>query len=328
MRNACWAFWLLTFSLLAPQCLYAHTLAPSLLEISPDGESNEQYHVLWRVDMLTPQMGPAWPSECQTSATQIAQHGRQLDIRYTLHCPISALNQDVTIEGLASAPSAVLLRRMDSDPPNEYLIYPRDPTFTWNETGHSSSPITWRYLQLGFEHILAGLDHLLLMLGLFFLAQGMRALLSLSVCFTLGHSITLLFASMQWIILPSAIVEIAIALTLLYTALQLCKIQDHRHNIRFQYLLFAGFGLIHGLGFASALNPLELNTADLLLAVLGFNLGIESGQILFLAILAAAHSSLNALWHSSQRLSQVFSSYLIGGMAWFWCLDRGLMLLK
>ena len=310
--------------LLASSAVRAHTLAPSLLQIEATEQAGH-FQILWRLDMLTPQMQPKWPPHCQTGQNEIAQHGRQLDYRYQLHCNAKASEQQVHIEGLAEAPSAVLLRQITQGRVQEQLIHPRQPYFELQQAAQSANPLS-HFLYLGIEHILFGADHLLLVLGLFFIAQGLKPLLSLSLCFTTGHSLTLILASLQWINLPRELVEIAIAISLLYTALRINRMEGSIG--RWHNGVFLGIGLIHGLGFAASLGELGLEENQLLLKLFSFNLGVELGQLLILFVLLCMQRAVRYIGSQSQALAPPACSYLIGSMACYWCLDRSLLLLQ
>ncbi len=318
---------LLSLGLLASPVL-AHTLAPSLLEIRPaEAAKDGQYEVLWRVDLLTPAMDLQWPAHCQRGSSSLKREQRQLDTRYALQCQRSIDGGTLHIQGMHQSRSAILLRRLDTDPMQEHLIHAREPSHRFESNAQGSS-VLLRYLWLGLEHILAGPDHLLLVLALFWLARGVRQLLALSLCFTLGHSLTLLLASLGWLSLPSAWVELCIAATLLWLALQMQPITQFTQTPRHQLLVFSGFGLIHGLGFAGALADIGLQSDALLGSLLSFNLGIELGQLAFLAVLQGLVHGLLHHTPKMRHVSWLASRYGIGAMACYWCLDRGLLLLK
>jgi hypothetical protein len=141
----------------------------------------------------------------------------------------------------------------------------------------------WQYLALGFVHILPrGLDHILFVLGLFLLSARLRPVLVQVTTFTVAHSATLALSLYGVVSLPARVVEPLIALSIVYVAVE---------NLRTRTLtpwrigLVFAFGLLHGLGFAGVLTELQLPRGDFAVALLGFNLGVEAGQ---LAVIAAA----------------------------------------
>lgn len=155
------------------------------------------------------------------------------------------------------------------------------------------------YLQLGFDHILdwQGYDHMLFILALCtgYTLKQWRAVLILITAFTIGHSLTLALSALDIFRLNEELVERLIPLTILLTALFNLFIQKDgeksRTTSRWAYLLALGFGLIHGMGFSSYFRALMMETESIIKPLLGFNLGLEVGQILFV-ILALGLASL------------------------------------
>ena len=172
----------------------------------------------------------------------------------------------------------------------------------------------------GFRHILPlGLDHVLFVLGVFVLSPRLRTVLIQLSAFTLAHSITFGLSMYGIVSLPPAIVEPAIALSIAYVAVEnLTASRLRAHRVA---LVFA-FGLLHGLGFAGALSSLALPRSQFLVALLGFNAGVESGQIAVVLLALAA----SAPWHRSplqyRRFVLVPSSLAIAAIGIFWTIER------
>jgi HupE / UreJ protein len=181
-----------------------------------------------------------------------------------------------------------------------------------------------RYLVLGGEHILFGIDHLLFILGLLLLLQGFWKLLKTVTAFTIAHSITLAFAVLGIFPVPGAPIEVLIALSIVFLAREILMAQQGEitlvHNK--PWIVAFAFGLIHGFGFAGALGEIGLSDADIPLALLFFNLGVELGQVAFICGLIAVHfvftKYLKHLWPSLQR----GLAYGLGGIASYWFLER------
>jgi hypothetical protein len=178
----------------------------------------------------------------------------------------------------------------------------------------------WRFVREGFRHILPrGLDHVLFVLGVFLLSTRLRTVLVQLSAFTVAHSITFGLSMYGIVSLPPAIVEPAIALSIAYVAVEnLTTSRLRRHRVA---LVFA-FGLLHGLGFAGALSALALPRSQFLLALVGFNVGVEIGQIAVVALALAA----SAPWHRSpteyRRFVLVPSSIAIAAVGFFWTIER------
>ncbi len=138
------------------------------------------------------------------------------------------------------------------------------------------------YIVIGFEHIIPkGLDHILFVLGLFFFALRVRPLLIQVTAFTLAHTITLALASLGTISAPASIVEPLIAASIVYVAIE--NIFGSKLNVWRTVVVF-GFGLLHGLGFASVLGDVGLQPTQFAVGLIGFNVGVELGQLAVIAV--------------------------------------------
>jgi hydrogenase/urease accessory protein HupE len=157
------------------------------------------------------------------------------------------------------------------------------------------SPSFRQFLFLGVEHILTGYDHLLFLFGLLIMGGSLRSTVRIITSFTVAHSLTLALATFNVVHLPSRIVEPLIAASIIYVGLENLWRQDLQHR----WLLTFGFGLIHGLGFASVLRDLGLGESGAVLPLLAFNSGVELGQM------AIALLVLPVVWHW-QRWPQFF----------------------
>ena len=171
-------------------------------------------------------------------------------------------------------------------PSNPSAVVPEQP---------SSWDVVATYLFLGVEHILLGIDHLLFVLALLLLIRGVRRLVIAVTAFTAAHSITLAAATLGWMTVPSAPVEATIALSILFLATQLAKAPAEVGadpaaddlTTRFPWVVAFSFGLLHGFGFAGALAEVGLPEQAIPVALLFFNVGVEIGQRLFIAVVLA-----------------------------------------
>lgn len=137
------------------------------------------------------------------------------------------------------------------------------------------------FMRQGFVHVLPmGMDHILFVLGLFLLSRELKPLIYQVTCFTLAHTLTLGLATMGWVKAPAEVVEPVIALSIAVVALENIF---HPRYTPWRLLIVFGFGLIHGLGFAGALSELDLPTSSLIVGLLGFNVGVEFGQLAVIA---------------------------------------------
>lgn len=181
-----------------------------------------------------------------------------------------------------------------------------------------------RYLTLGAEHILFGVDHLLFVLGLLLLLQGIWKLVQTVTAFTIAHSITLAFAALGVFPVPGAPIEVLIALSIAFLAREIIMGQrGHQTLVHSKpWLVAFAFGLVHGFGFAGALGELGLSDADIPLALLFFNLGVEAGQLAFIFALVAIYFLINKLAGELKFSLQRGLAYGLGGIATYWFIER------
>ena len=173
---------------------------------------------------------------------------------------------------------------------------------------------------MGFAHIIPkGLDHILFVLGLFFLASAFKPLVVQISVFTLAHTITLLFGALGWISVPSSVVEPLIALSIVFVAVE-NLFTDTLH--RWRLLLIFFFGLLHGLGFAGVLEEFGLPTLQFIPALLGFNIGVEFGQLMVVAIAFFAITvwCRKKPWY--RRLIVIPASLIIAVVGCWWFVER------
>lgn len=176
------------------------------------------------------------------------------------------------------------------------------------------------YIVAGFDHIIPkGLDHILFVIGLFLLSAHLRPLLMQVTMFTLAHTITLALGATGWVSVPGSIVEPLIAASIVFVAVE--NIFTEKLSPWRPFLIF-GFGLLHGLGFASVLGDFGLPTAQFIPALIAFNIGVEIGQLTVIAIcfLAVGIWFRNKPWYHSRIV--VPASAAIAIMAGYWVLER------
>ncbi len=180
-----------------------------------------------------------------------------------------------------------------------------------------------RYIVLGFTHILPkGLDHILFVLGLFFFSLHLRPLLLQVTAFTLAHTVTLALATLEIVSVPARIVEPLIAASIVYVALE--DALGVRMSLRRTVVVF-GFGLLHGLGFASVLGEIGLDPGRLISGLIGFNIGVELGQ---LAVISVAFVTVG-IWFGHKRWYRsriaIPASLTIAAIGGWWFIERTLL---
>ncbi len=187
------------------------------------------------------------------------------------------------------------------------------------QTRSSALSTTIEYLVLGIEHIVPkGLDHILFIIGIFFYAIKFKPLLLQVTMFTVAHSITLILASLNLIFIPATIVEPLIALSISYVAIE--NIFQRRSTL-LRYLIIFIFGLIHGLGFAFVLGDIGLNTSQLVLSLISFNIGVEIAQIAII-ILASIIFIIPSRQSWYRAFLQIPISIIISMIGLYWFIER------
>lgn len=182
------------------------------------------------------------------------------------------------------------------------------------------APVLSDYGRLGVEHILLGFDHLCFVLALALLVKGRGRLVATITAFTLAHSITLALATLDLVRVPIAPVEATIALSIVLVC---AEVLDAGNSLtrRWPWLVAFTFGLLHGFGFASALSEVGLPRERVPSALLGFNLGVELGQIA--VVLAAVESAgLLARFRLVRPWMPRTVAYAMGSIAAYWSIER------
>jgi hypothetical protein len=192
-------------------------------------------------------------------------------------------------------------------------VVPLDPR--WQQA-------SWRFVKLGFFHILDGTDHLLFLICLVIPFRRFRPLLGVITAFTVAHSITLIGSAFD--LAPDALwfpplIEMLIAASILYMALENIA---GRSTLQRRWMLAFGFGLVHGFGFSFALREtLQFAGSHLLTSLVSFNAGVELGQLLVLAVLIPA-LSLCFRYVVAERMGTIILSALVAHTAWHWMTER------
>ena len=181
------------------------------------------------------------------------------------------------------------------------------------------------YINLGFQHIsdLAGYDHILFLLALcaVYSIDQWRRLFILVTAFTVGHSITLALASFGWVVIPSHIIEFLIPVTILITAIRNVavptsdQLTDDQGNMIGHYLVALCFGFIHGMGFSNYFRALMMDSSSITIPLLGFNLGIEIGQLLVVSIIVIVASMVVKFAQVKHRDWNLFISGAAAGIS-------------
>ena len=325
----------LGLALLACACLpasaWAHKLAPSLLELreTPDG----QLAVRWKTPLQRPsgvEIDPVLPAHCEATSAPVAEtEATGVNLRWQVRCAEPGLvGSELSVTGLAeSATNALVSVQLADGRSFRSVLHAREPVFVVPER-QEPMEVLRDYAWLGVEHILSGFDHLLFVLGLVLLVEGRRLLLYTVTAFTVGHSVTLSLAALGYVNFPSGLVEVVIAFTIALLAAELARpVPDERTWMRrFPWGVAFLFGLLHGLGFAGALAEIGLPQEEIPLALFSFNVGIELGQLAFVAVVLLLRMGLRPVVVRAPAWLRQVPAYGMGGLAAYWCIERSAQL--
>jgi hypothetical protein len=305
--------------------VYAHESRPGYLQINEI--SRGQYEVLWKQPAngeYALRMSPIFPAECTLSRADDRRllPGALLS-RYSLACPAGLDGRTIAIAGLELTLTDVLVRLEKRDGTEETrLARAVAPSVTFGG-GEGTAARAATYLRLGIEHILTGPDHLLFVLGLLMIVRGWMLVKTISA-FTLAHSLTLAAATLGSVSVPPQPLNAAIALSILFLGPEIVRAAKGEVSltIRYPWIVAFAFGLLHGFGFASGLMAMGLPHAEIPLALLLFNCGVEMGQLAFVLLIIGLEWAFRVLEVKWPRWIAQLPTYTIGVLGAFWTLQR------
>jgi hypothetical protein len=295
----------------------AHSLSLSVLSLRQ--HSDAEFLLSW--EQLQPGVDPQ--AAFLLLRPQFPEGCRLDGVR--LHCE-RGLRGRMAFAGLGELSATVTARvQWREGPPSSFTFSSVQPQHRVQPPSSRTKP--WfedalSFLALGLRHIWGGWDHLLFVLGLLALSPGPAALLKTITAFTVAHSITLAMAVLGLGALPSAPVEACIALSIMLVAAE--ALQSPTWTGRAPWLVALIFGLLHGFGFAGALSELELPRAELPMALLCFNVGVELGQLSFVAVVLTVGALVRRIDSEPARRLVPLAHYASGAVAAYWLLERTL----
>ncbi len=326
---------LLFASLVAFACqAVAHDSRPNFVEIIETDPGI--FSVQWKVPASVPSTALptiGMPGSCTTDARRATQQAGGAYVgRQDYKCPNGLSGQAISINFPILNPSLSTLFQVRLANGEQHVRVLKPDESEWIvPDAESKLAVAGQYTALGIEHIWIGIDHLLFVACLLLIARTARNVLITITGFTVAHSITLALAALDVIRIPTPPVEAAIALSVVFLAWEIAKDDQSSLTHRFPIAVSTSFGLLHGLGFAAVLRDIGLPQTELPTALLFFNIGVEIGQILFVLTLLAIFLVLRPLL---SRLLQANNegvhwttlttpaSYIIGGIASYWLIDR------
>jgi hydrogenase/urease accessory protein HupE len=303
----------------------ADVFNPAYLQLIEEQENS--WSLTWRVPargQARLAMRPALPGSWQPGS---AIDSRFIDGYYVERRAFSATDvsgDQITFDGLQGGVTAVIVRVRFADGSEQVERLSAGGTGFVLQPPAGVADVAATYLVLGIEHILLGADHLLFVLSLLLVVRGWRQIVATVTAFTVAHSITLIAAALEWVHVPIEPVEAIIALSIVFVATEAVHFLRGETGIttRAPWIVAVSFGLLHGLGFASALSEIGLPPHAIPLALLTFNLGVEIGQLLFIGAVLGVSLVLLRLPAQLKRRGQFALAYGIGCIAAFWTIER------
>lgn len=312
-------------AMLVPLVASAHEVRPAYLSVQEDAPN--EFSVL----LKTPMQGDArlalsalFSGKIET-VTPIVSHptGDAMVQTWRMRTTEPLAGQNVLIDGLRNTMTDALVHVVFANG-NSWTarLTPSEPSVVI-PASQSAWAVFVTYMRHGIEHITFGFDHLLFVCGLMLIVRDWRKLVKAITAFTAAHSITLSCATLGWLTLPSRPVEAMIAISIAMVAAEVVRMERGRLSLTIvrPWMVAFVFGLLHGFGFAGALVELGLPQGDILLALLAFNVGVELGQLAFIAILLTAVYSVMRFVMIPRR-AVIASAYAIGIIAAFWSVQR------
>ena len=308
----------------------AHEVRPGLLELRES--SPDTYRMLWKKPAggeTEIQLAPMIPDSCtmSTSDRQLPTPGAFV-MRGLLRCEGGIQGKKFAITGLESTSTDVIARiEMLDGRKWTTIIHPSQP---WVRVAARQTrlAVIGSFIVEGIRHILFGADHMLFVLGLLLIVKNRWMLLKTITAFTVAHSITLAIATLGYANAPMLLLNAGIALSILFLGPEIVRSWrgESSFTIQHPWVVAFAFGLLHGFGFASALTSAGLPRAELPLALLSFNVGVEIGQVSFVALVLLLERSFRVLEIRWPRFAEALPGYAVGSLGAFWTIQRVVIL--
>ena len=305
----------LTFCLLCIFDIHSHEFNPAHLVINEVDQVNNHYQATWMYPFknIGRRAEIIFPKECIVEYGDLYYQGKYINEKINLECSNSLKGLKIEIINLSVLTDALITINFLNDTFEGLINVQNNVIDIPLETQYYPSS----YINLGISHLFDGLDHILFIFGLLFCITGFINIIKTITAFTIAHSITLGLTIFDIIELPQGTVEALIALTIVYLATEIMR---NEGKLKSPWIMAFCFGLLHGLGFASALMDIGFSNNNIIYSLLFFNIGIELAQIalipipLILIYIASKFNNLNNL--------KVLASLTIGGLGFYWFIDR------
>jgi hydrogenase/urease accessory protein HupE len=312
-------------TLLAAATAAAHELRPAYLELTETASG--KVRLLWKKPTfgetalaIRPKLPETWK---QIESSEPIPMPDSVVFRGVYDSAGTLAGQTIAIEGLSATLTDVLVRVTFRDGSSLTKVLKPDSPSLVIEAGAAGS--VRAYLVLGIKHILLGVDHLLFVLGLLVIVGRRRGMLVKTItAFTVAHSLTLGAATLGFVRVPSGPLSAVIALSILFLGVEVARMEkgETSFTIEHPWVAAFGFGLVHGLGFASGLSTLGLPRGEVVAALFLFNVGVEIGQLAFVAVSLALKRALQTLEVPTPRWVRAIPGYVVGCLGAYWTIAQ------
>ncbi len=320
--------WLLLGLLVAlAQTAKADELRPGYLEFTQQSASD--WKLVWKAPMrggVTPATQPVLPAGCAVRGTPQHEMAAQSFLTISaVRCIRAVSGSKIGLTGFDASQTDVLVRVAPLGRPVQAMRLTAAEPLAEIRAKPDGWQVARTYFVTGVGHILFGYDHLLFVVALVLLLRRGLAVAKAVTAFTVAHSITLIGTTLGLFGLPQRPVEAVIALSIIFLAVEIIKKHPDAPGLseRLPWLVAFLFGLLHGFGFAGALNEIGLPESDVPTALLTFNLGVEAGQLVIVFGTLALLAAIKRFLQPFERPALVTSTYAIGITASFWLFERG-----
>jgi len=303
------------FFLLSISQINSHEFNPAHLVINEIDKEKNIYDATWMYPYknIGRRGEIVFPNNCIAVSKDLFYQGKYLTEKISLTCLKSLKGSSLEIVNLSVLTDALITVNFSDDTYEGLVNVQKNKVKIPLEINYYPSA----YTSLGISHLFDGLDHILFVFGLLFCISGFINIIKTITAFTIAHSITLGLTVFELIRLPQGTVEALIALTIIYLALE---INQKENSIKSPWIMAFAFGLLHGLGFASALIEIGIANEKMLLSLLFFNIGIELAQIALIPIPIILIYIFKKL--SIDNYLKTSMSFLIGGIGFYWFIER------
>jgi hydrogenase/urease accessory protein HupE len=308
-------------------CAEAHEIRPALLQITERGD--HRYDVLWK----QPTVGPlAIHLVPHISGGVLEGAPASLEITPSFHIRLwkgidlgehGLDGRTLRIDGLDRTMTSVLVSITPaSGRPVQQVLSSQETELSFH--GLRRDRAAWSSVMLGIEHILTGLDHLAFVLCLMLMVRSIKTLIATITAFTVAHSVTLAATTLGVLVVHPPTVEALVSLSVLFVAAEVTRSFRGMSSLCIRYpsgMAFL-FGLLHGFAFAGALSEIGLPAGAILSSLFLFNVGVELGQLLFIAAILSIGRILSRLPRQQLDRARWIPPYAVGSLATFWVIER------